>query len=109
MIKIRVSEAEDRVLRGSADRAEMTVQRMLVESALRGESGEDITSLHAVAGELVGVLRAMSALGANVNEMAKETNSTGKLPENTAATLEAIQRLLRRANTAIDHVERAVN
>lgn len=105
VIKIRVSEAEDQVLRSSADRADMTVQRMLVESALRGESGEDITSRHAVTGELAGVVRAMSALGLNVNQMAKTTNATGELPENTAATMEAIRQLLRRAKTAIDRLD----
>ncbi len=104
VIQVRVSEAEDRVLRESAERAGMTVQRLLVESVLRQESGEDIASRHAASGELIGLVRAVSSVGVNVNQMAKATNATGELPENMAATVEGIRDLVRRANVAIDRV-----
>lgn len=104
VIQVRVSEAEDRVLRASAERAGMTVQRLLVESVLRRESGEDIASRHAASGELIRLVRAVSSVGVNVNQMAKATNATGELPENMAATVEGIRDLVRRANVAIDRV-----
>ena len=104
VIKIRVTEAEDRVLRGAADRAEMTVQRLLVESALRGESGEDIAGRHEITDTLLQLLRAVASAGVNINQMAKATNATGELPENLDATIAWMRTMLRRIDAAVDQV-----
>lgn len=103
-ILVRVSEAENRVLRAAAARAGMSVQRLMIESVLRRESAEDMATRNETTDTLMGLLRALASVGVNVNQMAKATNASGELPENLDATIDWLRSTLRRIDSAVDQV-----
>ncbi|WP_182348759.1 plasmid mobilization protein [Tomitella gaofuii] len=104
VIQVRVSEAQDRVLRASAERAGMSVQRLMVTTALRGESAADMSERSELTDTLLRLLHAVASAGVNINQMAKATNATGELPENLDATIEWMRATVRRIDAAVDQV-----
>lgn len=87
---VKASEAEAQRLQELAAGAGVSVPRLLVESTLAGgraSAGERA----AVLAELVALSRAVGRVGVNVNQIARATNATGELPEQTEDTLAVVR------------------
>lgn len=100
MLKVRVSDEELAAIRREAARLGVTVQRLLVESALAGRA-HTATERHAQQDELSSVRRLVAAVGNNVNQLARVANATGRLPAQSAAALEAVARVMARLDAAL--------
>ena len=83
----------------------VTVPRLLVEAAM-SRSGESTTERRAVIAELLAVRRLLAAVSNNVNQLARHANSGDEFPEEAAATLQAVRRLVPRIDAAADALAR---
>lgn len=84
------ADQEARLLAKAAER-NITVSRLLVESALAG--GADVAATRAeFAGEMYRTVRMLGRVGLNVNQLAKVANATGSVPPETPAALAALER-----------------
>lgn len=79
----------------------VTVPRLLVESALAADAETPTERRHAMA-ELFAMHRLLAAISNNVNQIAKATNATGEVQEETAVTLAKVRDTAQRIDTAID-------
>ena len=103
--RVRVTPEEEGRLLVLAGRAGVSVPRLLVESALAaGEDGggETATQRHDALVELFGVRRLLAGVASNVNQVAKVGNATGRVPPETDAVLEAVERVAARVDEVID-------
>lgn len=94
-------EVEAQLLLRAQD-AGTTVARLMVESALQERgfraSRADLT-------ELFALNRLVGRLGVNINQMAKAANSTGEIPPEAFAAMDAVARTCRR----LDELAREVS
>ncbi|WP_235857242.1 MobC family plasmid mobilization relaxosome protein [Occultella glacieicola] len=99
---MKVTPEEEAVLLRLALAQEVTVPRLLVESALASETGETATERRNAIAELFRAHRLLAAISNNVNQMAKATNATGEVQEDLVETLRAVRRTAGRIDEAID-------
>lgn len=99
----RVSEREEAALKAKAASYGISVARLLVESAL-SNGGDSHTDRKAMIQELAQIRTLLGRVSSNVNQIARHANSTGEFPDDAAAAVEAMRRLMLR----IDETVRAV-
>lgn len=98
---VRVSEAEERQLQQLAAEQEVTVPRLLVESALAAV-GETPSQRRAAMSELFAIRRQLAGVTTNVNQIARAVNTDGRLPVGSAAALARIEEVVGRIDLAIE-------
>lgn len=104
--KVTTTEAEDLALRVRAAELDVSVQRLLVESALAG-GAETVTARYDRADDLFALRRALAGVANNLNQMTKAVNATGDLPPEVAPTLKYLrERLLPLLTDSIESVTR---
>ncbi|MHA7306578.1 plasmid mobilization relaxosome protein MobC [Arthrobacter sp. TMN-49] len=105
VVKVWVTDQEKAALAVRAVQSNVTVPRLLFDSAfaLAGESATDRRNL---AAELLGIRSLLGAVSNNVNQIARHANATGEFPADAAATVEAARRLMGRIDEAVVSVMR---
>lgn len=89
--KVTVTAEQEMRLVAKAAERNITVSRLLVESALAG--GADVAATRAeFAGEMFRTVRMLGRVGLNVNQLAKVANATGSVPPEAPAALAALER-----------------
>lgn len=94
-IEVKVSAAENDQLRAAADRAGVSVQRLMVTRALSAEAtGGSVGRAELVAAwqQAVEMRNLLGALGNNMNQIARNANNTGQVPADFAPALDAVKR-----------------
>jgi hypothetical protein len=99
VMKLRLTDAEWDALAARAERAKVSMQRFLVETALTG--ARVVSAPQSLIAELAAIRRLLGLLGNNVNQIARALNSGGHPDAGAAATLEAVRRLMKRLDTAL--------
>ncbi|MBU2698805.1 plasmid mobilization relaxosome protein MobC [Pimelobacter sp. 30-1] len=101
---VKVHEEDERrlVLR-AAERGNITVARLLLESALAG-GHEAAKSKAELAGDLFQMMRFLGKVGVNINQIAKATNATLETQPETVAAMQAVQRVCDRIEALLDDV-----
>ena len=99
---VRVSEEEKQALLVRAAEQNVSVSRLLVESALAG--GEAPEGRRAVMAELFELRRLLATVANNVNQVAKATNISGTVPDSAAGTLADARDLMARIDVALDQL-----
>lgn len=103
--KVKVSEDQERLLLLlAAQHGNVSVPRLLVESALAGGSQAAVAKAD-LAGELFRITRFLGKVGVNVNQIARATNATGETQPETAAAMAAVQRVCARIEDLLVELE----
>lgn len=100
--KVKVSPEEEAVLARLAAEQQVTIPRLLVESALASESSETPTQRKQAIAELFALHRLLAAVSNNVNQIARATNATGEAQAETSVTLTRVREVAVRIDEAID-------
>jgi len=98
---VRVTKAEETQLAQLAAEQEVTIPRLLVESALAG-AGETPSQRRLAMTELFLVRRQLAGLTTNVNQIARAVNTDGRLPVGSAAALARIEEVVEKIDAAIE-------
>jgi len=98
---VRVTEAEETQLAQLAGEQEVTIPRLLIESALAGV-GETPSQRRVAMTELFRIRRQLAGVTTNVNQIARAVNTDGRLPVGSAATLARIEEVVERIDQAIE-------
>jgi hypothetical protein len=102
--QVKVTPEEEGQLLIRAGQLNVTIPRLLVESALSSTPGETASDRRQVIAELFAVHRLLAAVSNNVNQMAKVTNATGQVHAELRATLDAVRRVAERVDVAVDRL-----
>jgi len=102
--RVRVTPEEELELRVRAERAGVSVPRLLVESALHGGGPQSVAVRREALTELFAVERLLGAMSRNINQLAKHANATGTISEDLAASLAALRRLYDRIESVMDEL-----
>ena len=102
--EVKVSPEEEAMLLQRAHAHRVTVPRLLVESALSDGSGETPTERRNAMAELFAMHRLLAAISNNINQIARATNATGELQDETVATLRAVRRTAERIDGVVDEL-----
>lgn len=101
--RVLASEAEEARLIVLAVQHNVTIPRLLIESALAGSS--DLwAGRQELIGELFGAVRLLGSVSNNVNQIARAANAGGALGADLHATLKAVQGAASRITEAIDQL-----
>jgi hypothetical protein len=104
---VRVTPEEEGALLARALRYNVSVPKLLVDSALAGgaEAAASNASVRdAVMVELFGLHRLLGALSNNVNQMARVANSTGAVPAEYVSTFAKVRETAERIDELIDEL-----
>lgn len=101
---VRVNADEQAALLRLAAHQNVSVQRVLVESALRPDTSVSRADIQELIATLFGLSRHISAVGVNLNQIAKVANATGEVPEDLSAALAGLKSLYFKTEDAIDDV-----
>ena len=101
---VRVNADEQAALLRLAAHQNVSVQRVLVESALRPDTGVSRADIQELISTLFGLSRQISAVGSNLNQIAKVANTTGEVPEDITAALDGLRKLYFKTEYALDDV-----
>lgn len=102
--KVKVTAEQERRLLARAAERDITVSRLMVESALAG--GADAARSRAeLAGELFRAARVLGKVGVNVNQIARATNATRESQPETFAAMDAVERVAGRIEELLGDVE----
>lgn len=101
--RVMVTPEGETLLVQLAERHRVTVLRLLVESAL-APGGETPTERRNAVVELFAVRRLLAAVSNNVNQVARHANATEEFPEDAAAVLAAVRRLVPRLSAAAERL-----
>ncbi|WP_422117700.1 plasmid mobilization relaxosome protein MobC [Brachybacterium sp. UNK5269] len=102
--KVGVSAEEEGALARLALEQNVTIPRLLVESALSLDRRETPTERKQAAAELFKLHRLLAAISNNVNQIARATNATGEVQDEMRATLDAVRRTAARIDDAVDRL-----
>lgn len=102
--KVKVSVDQEARLLERAGQRNITVARLLVESALAGGADAAAARAH-LAGEMFRVVRVLGKIGLNVNQLAKVANATGSVPPEAPAALAALERAANRLTELLSDVD----
>lgn len=106
--RVKVTEREAAALAERAQERGVSVPRLLVEAALTDPATSATAAERQEAMvELFAVRRLLAAVSNNVNQLARQANSTGQVPAEAAATIAAARRLAGRIDGAIDGLSEA--
>jgi hypothetical protein len=101
--RVLVTPEEEAVLVRLAEASRVTVPRLLIEAAMSGGGETPTERRDAVAG-LFSVRRLLAAVSNNVNQLARHANSGFGFPEEVAATLVAVRRVVVRIDTVVEEL-----
>jgi len=99
---VRVSEEEKKALLVRAAEQNVSVSRLLVESALA--DGEAPEGRRAVMAELFELRRLLATVANNVNQVAKAVNISGTVSDSAAGTLADARDVMARIDVALDQL-----
>ncbi len=99
--RVRVTGAEETRLVALAEEQEVTVARLLVESALAGV-GETPARRRQAMVELFAIRRLLASVANNVNQLAKAANISGEVPGRLDGVLDEVRGVVGRIDSAID-------
>lgn len=98
---VKVTPEEELRLLVLAGEHDVSVPRLLVESAL-AQRGETSVQRRAVIAELFATRRLLAAVSNNLNQVAKHANAGSEFPEDAAAALAAVRRIVPRLEAAVE-------
>lgn len=98
---VKVTPEEELRLLVLAGEHDVSVPRLLVESAL-AQRGETSVQRRAVIAELFAARRLLAAVSNNLNQVAKHANAGSEFPEDAAAALAAVRRIVPRLEAAVE-------
>lgn len=104
---VRLSEFEDNALMLKASEQGVSVQRLLVESALTFETGETATERREAVTSVLQVQRQLAAIGNNLNQIARATNAGEPIEAGIAGSLNYLRGVLGRLDLAADVIANA--
>ncbi len=99
--RVLVTPEEEAVLVRLAEASRVTVPRLLIEAAMSGGGETPTERRDAVAG-LYSVRRLLAAVSNNVNQLARHANSGFGFPDEAAATLVAVRRVVVRIDAVVE-------
>jgi len=106
--RVKVTAEEAAALAQRAEERGVSVPRLMVETALADPARSQTAAERQEAMvELFAVRRLLAAVSNNVNQLARQANSTGQVPAEAAATIAAARRLAGRIDGAIDELSDA--
>ncbi|SIS23178.1 mobilisation protein (MobC) [Williamsia sterculiae] len=93
-IQVKVTADEDALLRARARAAGVTVQRYMVTRALTDSTAEpvDWEGRKAAWAQACEVRNLVAALGNNMNQIARQANTDGEIPEDFPAAVAGVRR-----------------
>lgn len=100
--KVGVTYEEEGVLVRLAAAQDVSVPRLLVESAIASERGETSSERRAAMRELFGLHRLLAALSNNVNQIARAANATGDVPPELRPVLGKVRATAERIDEVLD-------
>lgn len=103
----RLSEFEDNALMLKASEQGISVQRLLVESALTFETGETATDRREAIANILQAQRQLAAIGNNLNQIARATNAGESIEAGIAGSLDYLRGVLGRLDAAADVISNA--
>lgn len=104
---VRLSEFEDNALMLKASEQGVSVQRLLVESALTFEAGETATERREAIGIILQAQRQLAAIGNNLNQIARATNAGEPIEAGLYGSLDYLRGTLVRLDSAADVISNA--
>lgn len=102
--EVRLTEFEDNALMLKAAEQKVSVQRLLVESALTFEAGETVTDRRHALGVILRVERQLAAIGNNLNQIARAVNAGEPVETGISKSLEYLRSALGKLEGAADVV-----
>jgi len=99
--EVKLSDSEDAALRLAASDMNITVPRYLKESALAVSRGETATERAQLLKSLFGVQRHLSAMGNNLNQIARGVNIDGLVRGELNSSLEELRSTLQDIDSAV--------
>ena len=102
--EVRVSPEEEAVLLELAEEQQVTVPRLLVESALAQGRGETASERRNAVAELFAVYRLLASVANNVNQIAHVANTNRQVPVDTGIVLEEVRAVAARVDAVIDEL-----
>lgn len=102
--KVKVTEEQEARLVARAVERDITVSRLMVESALAG-GADAADARRELAAELFRVSRLLGKVGVNINQIAKATNATFETHPEMAGAILAMGRVSDRLSLLLDDVE----
>src|SRR5699024_1675042 len=82
----------------------MSVPRLLVESALRPDTSVSRADIQELITTLFGLSQQISAVGLNLNQIAKVANASGEVPDDLHNVFQGLKQLYFKTEQAIDEV-----
>lgn len=104
---LKLTEFEDNALYFKAQEQGVSVQRLLVESALTFEQGETATDRKAAVQAVLKAERQLSAIGNNLNQIARGVNSGEPVSAELQQSLEYLRGVLSRLDEAASTIAKA--
>jgi len=101
---VRVNAEEDAALMRLAAHQNMSVPRLLVESALRPDTSVSRADIQELITTLFGLSQQISAVGVNLNQIAKVANASGEVPDDLGNVFQGLKQLYFKTEQAIDEV-----
>jgi len=101
---VSVNSDEQAALLRLAAHQNISVQRVLVESALRPDTSVSRADIEELKSALFGLSRQISAVGVNLNQIAKVANASGEVPDDLPNVLDGFKQLYFKTEQAIDAV-----
>ena len=102
---VRLTNEEQELVAAAAQTAQVTVPHLIAETVLLAVQGRGQLSAadrRALADELAGIRRFLSAISRNVNQQTAAAHSTGQLPGGeTEATMRAVADMVQRLDALI--------
>src|SRR5699024_7478416 len=105
--EVRLTEFEDNALMLKASAQGVSVQRLMVESALTFETGETATERRDAIGVILQAQRQLAAIGNNLNQIARATNAGEPIEAGITRSLEYLRSVMRRLDGAADVIASA--
>lgn len=107
-VKVLLSDAEHGRITARAAELRMSVPRFLVEAGMATAGGGVMpaTVRNALVAEFVGARTVIARAGVNLEQVAVRLTTTGSVPSELAAVLEAVARGLARLETAVEELRR---
>lgn len=101
---VRVNADEQAALLRLAAHQNVSVQRVLVESALRPDTSVSRADIQELITTLFGLSAQISAVGVNLNQIAKVANTTGEVPEGLPPIFSDLRKLYFQTEDALRDV-----
>ncbi|WP_300345589.1 plasmid mobilization relaxosome protein MobC [Nesterenkonia sp.] len=101
---LKLTEFEDNALYFKAQEQNVSVQRLLVESALTFESGDTATNRKAAVQSILRAERQLAAIGNNLNQIARGVNAGAPVSAELHHSLEFLRGVLMRLDDAASSI-----